>query len=394
MHEEAIGRRTVLTGAAAFAAVQTLPTADAEAQSPPGGQPGTIYAYVGAFTTAQRKARGNGINVYQMDPDTGGWTHIHLLQTDENPSFLALDREQRFLYSVHADLDQISAYAIDKASGHLTALNKQPCGGKNPVHLSIDPSGRFIVTANYTAGTVGVVPIAKDGSLGVMTDMVALKGEAGPHRTQQSSSHPHNAVFDPAGRFIAVPDKGLDRIFVFRLDAGSGKLTANNPPSVPTQPGAGPRHIAFHPTLPFAYVVNELGSTVATYRYDPESALFLPVQVIPSAPGSHTGENTGAEIAVDAPGHFVYASNRGHNSIGIFAIDPGSGTLRPAGWESTQGKTPRFFTLDPSGNFLYAGNEDTDTVVTFEIDRARGALRPTGQIVKVGSPVTIVFVQT
>ena len=388
---DAIRRRTVLAGAAALAAAQAIPGSGARAQNRAGRLYNALFAYVGAFTTPQRKGHGNGINVYRMDPASGDWTHLQLLSDIENPSFLTLDRQQRFLYSVHADLDQISAYAIDKASGRLRPLNRQSCGGKNPVYLTVDPSGRFIITANYTGGSVGVVPIEKDGSLGAMTNVASLKGEPGPNRKEQVSSHPHDAPFDPSGRFITVPDKGLDRIFVFRLDTETGKLHANDPPFAQTQAGAGPRHIAFHSTLPFAYVVNELGSSVVTCRYDPERGILLPVQVIPSAPADFTGENTGAEIAVAASGNFVYASNRGHNSIGIFAIDPQSGTLAPVGWEPTEGETPRFFALDPSGQFLYAANQDTDTVVTFLVDRTGGMLTPTGQIVKVGSPVTIVF---
>ena len=213
----------------------------------------------------------------------GAWTHEQLLEI-VNPSFLTLDRAQRFLYSIHAGLDEVSAYAIDEQNGHVTALNRQSCGGKNAVHLSIDPTGRWIVTANYSGGWVGVVPIEKDGTLGPRSDLVNLEGEPGPNRVEQASSHPHNAVFDPSGRFIAVCDKGFDRVYVFRLDAANGKLTANDPPSVATRPGDGPRHIAFNPKMPLAYVINELGSCVTTYRFDAERGSLQPIQIVPSAP--------------------------------------------------------------------------------------------------------------
>jgi 6-phosphogluconolactonase (cycloisomerase 2 family) len=350
-----------------------------------------MFAYVGAFTTPERKARGDGINVYRMDPASGGLAHVQLVPNLVNPSFLALDREQRHLYSVHADLDEVSAYAIDKESGQLTPLNRQSCGGKNPVHLAIDPSGRFIVTANYGAGSVGVLPIGKDGALGQRTDLASLPGEPGPHRKEQASSHPHDAPFDRAGRFILMPDKRHDRVFVFRLDGASGKLTPNDPPFVATREGAGPRHIAFHPAMPYAYVINELDSTVTTYRYDGERGVLQPMQVVPSTPASFTGNNTGSEAAAAPSGRFVYGSNRGHDSIVIFAVDSAGGTLTPVGWEPTQGKTPRFFALDPSANFLYAANQDSDTIVTFRVDQATGKLTATGQIIKVGSPVSIVF---
>jgi len=387
-----IDRRTLLKNGAALAAAGSglLHTVGAEAQS----KPGMMYAYVGAFTTPQRKAHGDGINVYRVDPETGIWTHVQLLKT-VNPSFLTLDREQQFLYAVHADLDEVSAYSIDKQNGNITALNRQSCGGKNPVYLSIDPSGRYIITANYTAGSVGVVPIEKDGTLGTHTDVQNLQGEPGPNRKEQASSHPHEVVFDLGGRFIAVPDKGLDRIFVFRLDTASGKLVPNNPPSVATRAGEGPRHVAFHPNLPLAYVINEIGSSITTYRFNPEQGTLESLQILPSTPPSYTGNNTGAEIAIAPSGRFVYASNRGDNSIAIFAVDWESGTLEPVGWTQTERpggvETVRFFTLDPAARLLYAANMDSDMIVPFEVDRENGTLTPTGRIVHVNSPCTIVF---
>src|SRR5262249_52032162 len=297
-----------------------------------------LRAYVGAFTTPDRRGHGGGINVYRVDPASGAWTHEQLLEV-VNPSFLALDREHRFLYSVHADLEEVSAYAIDKQTGRITALNRQSCGGKNGVRLAIDPTGRFIVTANYSAGSGGVVPIEKDGSLGPRSDLVTLPGDPGPDRKQQASSHPHDVVFDPSGKFIAVPDKGVDRVFVFRLDATSGKLTPNDPAFVATRAGDGPRHIAFHPQMPFAYVINELSSSVTTYRFDGQRGSLQPIQVLPSTPANYTGNNTGAEIAVAPSGGVVYASNRGHDSVGIFAVDRSAGTLTSVDWAPTQAKS-------------------------------------------------------
>jgi 6-phosphogluconolactonase len=383
-------RRQILQSGAALAIAGPAVLAGAGMSARP-AESREMFAYVGAFTTAQRKGHGDGINVYRMDPRTGAWTHVQLVPNIVNPSFLAVDHWQRFLYSVHADLDEVSAYAIDKNSGQLTSLNTQSCGGKNPVYLSLDPSNRYIVTANYTAGSIGVVPIEQNGSLGPRTDLVTLTGTPGPNRKEQIGSHPHDCPFDPAGRFIVVPDKGLDRIFVFRLHAATGKLVPNNPASVATRAGAGPRHIAFHPILPFAYVINELGSMMTTYRYDAARGVLQPVQVLPTTPSTFTGDNTGAEVAVAPSGRFVYGSNRGHDSIAIFTVDRVSGTLTPVDWVSTQGKTPRFFALDPTANFLYAANQDTDTVVTFRVNQRNGRLSPTGQIVKVGSPCTIVF---
>ena len=340
--DECINRRIVLKAGAALAAAGPAVLSGEHAEAQPQANGATaLFAYVGAFTTPERKGHGGGINVYRVDPTSGAWTHEQLLEI-VNPSFLTLDRAQRFLYSVHADLEEVSAYAIDKQNGHITALNRQSCGGKNAVHLSIDPSGRWIVTANYSAGTVSVVPIENDGTLGPRTDLVNLPGEPGPDRKQQASSHPHNAVFDPSGRFIAVPDKGLDRVFIFRLDASSGKLMPNDPPFVDTRAGAGPRHIAFHPQMPLAYVINELGSSVTTYRFDAQRGALQPIQILPSTPSSYTANNTGAEIAVAPSGRVVYASNRGHDSIATFAVDQRDGTLTPVGWTPTHAKSPRF----------------------------------------------------
>ncbi|MGD9616953.1 MAG: lactonase family protein [Alphaproteobacteria bacterium] len=396
-----IDRRVVLkTGAALAAAGSAVLRGEYAEAQPQAGRPTALFAYVGAFTTPQRKGHGGGINVYRVDPASGAWSHEQLLEI-VNPSFLALDRAQRFLYSVHADLEEVSAYEIDRQNGHIAALNRQSCGGKNPVSLAVDPTGRWIVTANYTGGSVGVVPIEKNGTLGPRSDLVMLQGEPGPNGRRQASSHPHDTVFDPSGRFIAVPDLGFDRIFVFRLDAASGKLTPNDPPFVATRAGAGPRHIAFHPTMPFAYVINELGSSVATYRFDPERGSLQPIQIVPSIPPNYTGNNHGADVVVAPSGRAVYASNRGHDSIAVFAVNQQDGTLTPAGWAPTKAKSPRFFTLDPAGKMLYAANPDegfsgqpqnaTDLIVPYRINDADGMLTPTGQTIKTNSPCTIVF---
>jgi len=396
-----IDRRVVLQGAAAIAAAgpAVLRARAAAAQPQAGGAAARLFAYVGAFTTEDRKGHGGGINVFRVDPASGKWMHEQLLEI-VNPSFLAIDQGQRFLYSVHANGEEVSAYAIDKQTGHVSALNRQSCGGKNGVRLAIDPTGRWIITANYNSGSVGVVPIEKDGSLGPRSDVVELKGEPGPDRVRQAGSHPHDAVFDPSGRFLAVPDLGLDRIFVFRPHPATGKLAPNDPPFVAARKRAGPRHIAFNPKFPFAYVINELDSTVVTYRFDPQRGTLQAIQVLPSTPSNYTGELSSAEVAVAPDGRFVYTSNRCNNTIASFAVDPGAGTLTPMDWAPTHGNSPRFFCLDPAAKFLYAANADegfgpgdeknTDTIVQFTME-ANGTLKPTGQIVKTNSPCTIVF---
>jgi 6-phosphogluconolactonase len=350
----------------------------------------TLLAYVGGYTARERNGRGEGVNVYRVDLASGAWSHLQLLPGIANPSWLILDRPGRVLYAAHGDGTEASAYAID-SSGRLRVLGRQPTGGTNGVRLGIDASDRFLVCANYSSGTVAVLPIEPDGSLGALRDLVPLEGTPGPHRTQQTSAHPHDIAFDPWGRFFLVPDKGLDAVFVFRVDATSGKLMAGTPARVATRSGAGPRHAVFHPTGPYAYVLNELDSTLTTYRFDAERGGLSPLQVIATLPPAFTGNNTTSEIAISPSGRFVYGSNRGHDSIAIFRVDEYAGVLAPVGWEPTRGKTPRFFALDPSGAFLYAANQDSDTIVAFRVDPQAGTLTPTGQVVPVGSPSSIVF---
>jgi 6-phosphogluconolactonase len=370
---------------AALAGAQAAPAA---AQTSPGTS--SMYAYVGSFTTAQRKARGDGIHVYRADPATGAWTHVQHVGDLVNPSYLALSHDQRVLYSVHGDEDYATAFALDPKTGEAKLLNRAATGGKNGVREAVDPSGKFLVMANYGSGSVAVLPIAPDGSLKDQHQFVQLPGEPGPHKVEQVSSHPHDIVFDPSGRYVLVPDKGLDRVFAFSFDAAAGKLAPTAQGSVKSRPGAGPRHLAFHPKLPIVWVLNELDSTIATYRFDAATGALTALQVTPTLPTDFTGYSTTAEIAVSSDGRFVYGSNRGHDSVTIFAANA-EGLLSIAGWQPTQGSGPRFIGLDPAGHFLYAANEQGDNVVTFKIDGSSGNLTPTGQDIKNGSPVTIVF---
>jgi len=351
-----------------------------------------MFAYVGCYTSKERNGKGEGITVYRIDPATGQWSEVQVVRELVNPSWLTLDRQQRFLYAAHGDGGEATAFAIDRDGGRLSLLNRQPTDGRNGVRLGIDASNRFVVLANYSTGTVAVLPINPDGTLGRLTDLVTLEGKPGPHRTEQASAHPHDVVFDPRGRFIVVPDKGLDTTFVFRLDTTRGKLVPAEPASVASRPGAGPRHVDFHPSKPYLYQINELDSTLTTFKFDTERGELMPLQTITTLPPSFTGTSTTSEIAVAPSGRFVYGSNRGHDSIVIFAVDGGTGVLSPVGWESTQGRVPRFFALDPSGAFLYAANQNSDTIVAFSVDQATGRLKPTGQVVKTGSPSSIVFV--
>src|ERR1035437_5502206 len=347
-HDNGSTRREALAGAAAL-----LVAAPALAQQAAAQSRGT-YAYVGSFTSAERKARGNGINVYRMNTDTGAWTHVQQVGDLVNPSFLVLSKDQRMLYSVHGDENHATAFAVDAESG-----------------------------------TVAVLPVAEDGSLKNQTQLVELKGTPGPHRVRQVSSHPHDIVFDPSGRFVVVPDLGLDRIFVFRFDPSRGMLT--EPSTINGRPTSGPRHVAFHPTRPIMWIINELDSTMTTCQWDGERGALNPVQVISTLHTNFTGNSTAAEIAVAPSGNFLYASNRGEDDIAIYAVDQNTGSLSPVEWVPTQGKGPRFIGLTPSGRLLYAANELGDNIVIYRIDTASGKLTPTGQVVQNATPVTIAF---
>ena len=299
--------------------------------------------------------------------------------------------DQRHLYSVHGDETYASAFSVDRATGFLQPLNRAETGGRNGVPEANDPGGRFMVVANYAAGNVGVLPVRPDGTLADAVQVLTLPGQPGPHRVEQVSSHPHHVVFDPAGRFVIVPDKGLDRVFIFHFDPATGKLTPTMQGAVVARAGSGPRHAAFHPRLPIAWVLNELASTIARYSWDAESGSRGPVHILPTLPPDYTGENTAAEIAVSGGGRFVYASNRGHDSVATFASDPRTGLLTATGWNPSQGRTPRYIGFDPSHSSLCATNEQSDTVVTWRAAAATGRLAVTGSPVHNASPVSIAF---
>ena len=347
-----------------------------------------LVAYVGCYTTPERGGRGNGINVYKVDRRTGAFTHIQRVDGLENPSFLAIDRNGRHLYSVHGDRSEATSFAIAPGTGHLRLLNRQSTGGYNPIHLSFDKAGRFLVIANYGTDSTAVLPIARDGTLHPYSTLTTVTGTIGPHRVEQKNIRPHHNPLDPQGRFFYVPNKGADSVMTYRIDPKRGVAVHVN--EVAARPGSAPRHIDFHPRKALAYVINELDSTITTYRQDRKSGQLAPIQRIPSTPSDFTGYSTGAEIWVDRAGRNVYASNRGHDSIGVFGIDPAKGTLSPRQWVPTKGGVPRFFCFDPAQRFLYVANQGGHSILGYKVERD-GKLSPTGIRVKVPSPACIVF---
>jgi 6-phosphogluconolactonase len=347
-----------------------------------------MFAYVGGYTTADRDGRGDGINVFRVDPVSGAWAHMQHVGGLENPSLFTLTRDGTRLYSVHGGRTMVSAFAIDPSSGTLTLLNQVNCGGANPVDSALDPTERFLVVANYGSGTVAVLPVGDDGRLQAVSQSVPLAGTPGPDPKEQASSHPHGVIFDPTGAFVIVPDKGFDRTFVFRFAAGI--LTPQG--FADSAAGAAPRHATFHPSLPVLYVNNELDSTVTVFDWDRESGRAGERQVITTRSGGYAGRNTTAEIAASACGRFLYVSNRGQDDIVQFAVSPGSGLLAYAGRFPTGGLRPRFFAIGPDSVHLYVANQDSDTITVFHVDQPTGSLIPTGVQISVGSPSAISFI--
>jgi 6-phosphogluconolactonase len=355
-----------------------------------------ITTYIGTYTRRESFVDGKaeGIYVYHLDPTSGQLTYAATVAGagTTNPSFLTLGPDNRRLYAVNeyykseAANGTVSAFAIDPLTGHLSYLNQQSTHGTAPCYASVEPAGRYFLVANYETGSLCVLPIQSDGSLGEATDTVQFAG-SGPNPDRQEGPHAHMVLPSPDGSFILAVDLGTDRLMAFRFDRERGMLSPADPPWTQLPPGAGPRHLAFHPHQPFAYVISELASAVTVLRY--AQGVFEAVQTISTLPDDFTGQNSGGEIMVAPSGRFVYASNRGHDSLAIYAVDPETGRLSLVGHEATQGRSPRAFTIDPSGALLLAANQDTDTVVTFWIDQESGMLRATGHVAAVPTPVCL-----
>jgi 6-phosphogluconolactonase len=348
-----------------------------------------MYAYIGSRTSRERNARGEGISVFKVNQETGELVLLQVLGNLVNPSFLALNTKGDRLYAVHGDQQEVSVFNVSPTNGTLTHLQTQHCGGKNPVHLALDPSEQYLVVSNHLSSHVAVMPVLSDGKLGAVCQTVELPGAPGPHRVEQPFAKPHFNPFDPSGRFVVIPDKGLDRIFVYRF--AHGQLSPADKPWVDTRESSGPRHIAFHPESPFAYAVNELDSTVTGYSFDSATGELKPFQILSTLPDTFTGNSRASEIMVSKDGHTLYASNRGYDSIAVFSINPSTGHLTFITANPTLGKTPRYFSLTPNGRYVFALNEDSDSIVTLSVDATSGVLEPTGTAVKIGSPVCMIF---
>ena len=350
--------------------------------------------YVGTYT---HDGKSKGIYLLKMTRGTGALRVVGPVAETIEPSFLTISPNGRFVYSVNETTEYegkpsgaVSAFVRDIATDNLTLLNRVPSGGGAPCYITLDRAGKFVLVANYVGGSVAVFPILERGGVGEASSFVQHVGH-GLDPDRQSSPHAHCIMPDPANRFILAADLGLDRVLAYRFDARAGKLSANPSAEAVMAPGAGPRHLAFHPSGHTVYVVNELNSTVATLRYDAATGALTGLQTVPSLRDEMSGGNAPADVHVHPSGRFLYMSNRGRDSIAVFAIDKRTSTLQPLQFEPTGGNWPRNFAIDPSGRFLFVAHERSSTIVTHRIDTRTGKLTSTGQTLELPSPVCIRF---
>ena len=359
-----------------------------------GKAPKEYLMFFGTFTDKDSK----GIYACRFRPDTGKLTPVTLAGETANPSFLAVDPTLHYLFAVNEIGDyngtksgSVSSFAIDRRSGKLTALSTVASRGLGPCYVTVDKGGKHVLVANYTGGSVAVLPVKADGKLSEASDFIQHHGSS-VDPTRQGEPHAHSVVLSADNRFAVVNDLGLDKLLVYRFGPEKGTLKPNDPPAGSVKPGSRPRHFAFHPNGRFAYAINEMGNTITAFDWNGDLGTFHELQTVPTLPQGFTGENTTAEIAVHPSGRFLYGSNRGHDSIVVFAIDPAEGTLRFVEDVSTLGKEPRNFALDPTGTYLFAANQNSNTVVVFRVNQKDGRLTPAGQKFEVPSPVCVTFV--
>ncbi len=352
-------------------------------------------AYIGTYTGKSSK----GIYVFRFDASTGKLTPMGLAAESNNPSFLAIHPNRRFLYAAIEVGDYagqksgaVAAYSIDHGTGKLTFLNQVSSHGAGPCHVTVDKTGKHVFVANYDGGSIAAFPIGFDGKLGDATAAIQHKGSS-VNKERQEGPHAHCIKTSPDNRFALVADLGLDEVLVYRFDEAKGTLAPNDPPFGKTPDGAGPRHFAFSPNGKFVYVINEIKCTASTFAYDSKKGALHLLDTVSTVPAGYTvtDKDSTAELRVHPSGKFVYGSNRGHDSIAVFAVDPAKGTLKPVEHVSTQGKTPRGFELDPTGSYLIAANQDSDSLVVFQIDQNTGKLTPTGQKIEAFAPVDVEF---
>ena len=355
---------------------------------------GESLVYFGTYAGAKSK----GIYISRFDSTTGKLSTPELSAETKNPTFLAVAPGGNFLYAVnevdHLDgkpAGGVSAFSIDAKTGKLILLNQQLSGTGGPCHVSVDVTGKCLFVANYGGGSVVLLPIHADGSLGEAATNIQHTGSS-VNKDRQAGPHAHFIVPSPDNRFTLDCDLGLDKIFINHLDASTARLTPANPPFVTTSPGSGPRHLVFSADGKFICVINEMSNTITVFSYNVTDAAMAEVQTIPTLPKDFSGNSTCAEIAIHPSGKFLYGSNRGHDSIAVYAVDQKTGKLTFVEHTSTQGRTPRHFAIDPTGHWLLAENQGSDSVIVFAVNLETGKVKPTGQTLSIGAPVCAVFV--
>ncbi len=407
---ERASRRSFLQAAAGAAAMASAVAQPGQSPSKPAAA--RILACAGTYSSPQgpegSQGRGQGIYVFEVNPANGVLTQREIIPNDGNPSWLALDPSGTHLYSANevanfagGSSGSVSAYAVDPATGHLTLLNTVSSEGAGPAHLSIHPSGKYVLVANYEGGNVAVLPTHANGELGPATQVIHNQGTVGPEHARSAPAgsfaisghdkpHAHMIQADASGRFVFASDLGLDRIFIWQFDSEKGTLTPNDPDSVALPPGDGPRHFVFHPGGRWFYSLQEEGSTLVAFDYDSTHGRLMEKQTLSSLPKGFVGTNFTSEVMISADGRFLYAANRLHDSIAWFPISA-TGSLAFGGEEWTRGDYPRSFNIDPTGNFLYCCNQRGDAITTFRVNRQTGALTFTGHYTPIGTPANIIF---
>jgi len=354
---------------------------------------GKYLVYVGTYTDHGSK----GIYAYRFDARTGQATALGLAAESADPVFFTVDTSGHFLYAANEistyegqPTGAVSAFAIDSGTGKLSLLNQVSSRDAGPAHITLDQAGKYALVSNYPRGSVAVLPLLKDGRLGEVSAFVQHRGPGGVDKERQEGPHAHAVALSSDNRFALVADLGLDQLFAYPFDSAKGAL-GQNPGITKTNPGSGPRHLVFSPNGRLLYVINELQSSIATYAYDPTNGGLRELSTISTLPDGFSGHSAASEIALHPSGKFLYASNRGHDSIAVFSIAPVKGTLTKVEVVPTNGKTPRSFAIDPTGSWLWAANQQSDNVVVFRINPKTGRITPTGHVLQIGSPACVQF---
>lgn len=354
-----------------------------------------MLVYIGTYTSP---GKSEGIYVYRLNLSSGALTPYKIVKNVVDPSFLAIDKKRRYLYAVNeteeyegAKSGAVSAFSIED-DGDLKFLNKLPSLGGAPCHINVSDNEKFVLLANYLGGNAVVFPVEKDGKLGASVELVQHSG-TGPNKKRQEAAHAHSINLDHKNHFAYVCDLGIDKVMIYEFDEKSGKLTTNPAQNFfQAKPGAGPRHFAFHPNNKFAFLINELDSTVVSLSYESKDGSLKEIQTVSALPENYKGTSYCADIHVSPNGKFLYGSNRGQDSIVVFRIDEKNGNLTLAGHVSTGGKYPRNFGIEPSGNFLFAANQNSDSITAYKINQETGMPEPTGQKTNVPNPVCLKFI--